>query len=415
MDSARPGPPGTPANGPAWFHRYRHLALPLAILVSDLSFFSNIIEPSCTWWQRLLEAGWAVLGYAALRWRTSAPVLAYGAGWCYSAGAALLTILGVFTFTPFFALLFSLAAIASERPLRISRWALATALVPVALAIWYNVQSQAANGYQASALIASAVFYLVITAVAWSIGRRSRSVREAEELHRRRLALASEAVQSERLRIARELHDILAHTVTVMVLQASGARRVLAVDPARADEALGRVEEVGKTAMDELRRMLALIRSPELNSGVPGQNGVAEIGTLLDVALKAGVAARLEVRGAPLPVVESMDRTVYRVVQEGITNIVRHAGPGTVALVRLTWDTDLHIEIIDDGGGTPLMEANALSTGHGLLGLAERVAVFGGALAAGPHRSGFRLHASLPLRQPQSTYERESNTQEIGQ
>jgi signal transduction histidine kinase len=383
-------------------HQLWQLVLSIAILISDLFFFSDIAAPGCTWGQRLLEAGCAILGYGALRLRNSSPVLAYSLGWIYAAGPALLTVLGVFQFTPFFALLVTLFAIASERPLRVSCMALAASAVPIALAIWYNVQDQAAPGYQLSVFIASTVFYLVVSAAAWAVGMRARFAERAVEDHRRRLARASEAATQERQRIARELHDILGHTITVMVLQASGARRILASDPAGADDALSRVEQVGKEAMGDLRRMLTLVRSPAPdNDGAP-QSGLADIGGLLDRLLKAGVNGRVEVRGSPVPVAESVSRTVYRIVQEATTNIIKHAGPGSVAIVRLTWGTDLQIEIVDDGGGKPEMEAAAFSTGQGILGLKERVAVFSGNLTAGPHNNGFRMLASLPLRDPGS-------------
>jgi signal transduction histidine kinase len=275
--------------------------------------------------------------------------------------------------------------------------ALAASAVPIALVIWYNVHYQAQPGYQVSTFIASTVFYLPADAAAWAVGKWSRSARDAVEHHKRRLARASEAVEEERRRIARELHDILSHTVTVMVLQASGARRVLVSDPAGADDALSHVEEVGKTAMGDLRRMLTLVRSAALNNDEPCQRGLADIGYLIDDLLRSGVTAQLEVQGSPVQVAESVGRTVYRIVQEAVTNIVKHAGPGSTAIVRLAWGADLRIEIIDDGSGIPLMESAAFSTGQGLLGLAERVAVFGGTISAGPHHNGFLLVASLPL------------------
>lgn len=385
-------------------HRPWQLALTAAILISDLSFFSNIVAPDCTWGQRLLEAGCAILGYGALRFRNSSPVLAFGIGWIYTTIPILLTVMHIFQFTPFFVLLVNLFAIASERPLRVSCIALAASTVPCALVIWFNVNDQAGPGYQLSTFIASTVFYLAASAAAWAMGKQSRSARQAVEHHQLRLTQASD----ERQRIARELHDILGHTVTIMVLQASGARRILASDPAGADDSLRRIEEVGRTAMCDLRRMLTLVRSPAVNDDEASQSGLAEIGGLLDNLLRAGVNARLEVQGPPVPVSESVSRTVYRIVQEATTNIIKHAGPGTAAIVRLTWGSDLQIKIVDDGGGKPEIEAAAFSTGQGLLGLKERVAVFGGTLTAGPHHNGFRVLASLPLRPPASYVPRPS-------
>jgi signal transduction histidine kinase len=395
----------SPENGivhPALFRGSREVAFVLVILISDLFLCSDIGEPGATWWQRLLEAAWTVFGWAALRRRNSSPVLAYGLGWFYSVGGSVLSLLGVFDFTPFFVLLVNLFVVATERSLRASWAALAATVASSVLIIWYVVCDQALPAYRLPVLVGNAIFYLLLSSSAWAMGRWSRSARDTVEQHRRRLAQATEAARDERQRIARELHDILAHTVTVMVLQAGGARRVLAADPASADDALERIEEVGKTAMGELRRMLTLVRSPALVGDEPSQRGIADIGSLLADAFRAGVASRLEVRGSPVPVPDSVDRTVYRIVQEAVTNIIRHSGPGTAAVVRLTWEGSLRIEIVDDGGGSPVMEAGELSTGHGLLGLAERVAVFGGTFTAGPCRRGFRVHVSLPLLAPDS-------------
>jgi signal transduction histidine kinase len=402
MDRARQDSPASGKRRSASSQQPRQLALTAAILISDLFFFSNIVAPDCTWGQRLLEAGCAILGYGALRLRNSSPILAYVLGWIYATVPALLTAADVFQFTPFFVLLVTLFAVASDRPLRVSCMALAAAAAPIALVIWFNVQDQAAPGYQPSVFIASTVFYLAVSAAAWAAGMRARSARRAVEHHRRSLARASEAANEERQRIARELHDILGHTITIMVLQASGARRILTSDPAGADDALSHVEQVGKEAMGDLRRMLNVVRIPAPSNDEASQSGLADIRCLLHHLLRAGVNARLEVRGSPVPVAESVSRTVYRIVQEATTNIIKHAGAGTVAIVRLTWGSDLQIEIVDDGGGKPQLEAAAFSTGQGLLGLKERVAVFSGSLTAGPHNNGFRVLASLPLRDPGS-------------
>jgi signal transduction histidine kinase len=380
------------------------LALNAAIVLADLSFFSNITEPSCTWGQRALEVGFAILGYGALRWRSSRPVLSYGIGWIYASVPVLLTILNVVQFTPFFALLVILFTIASEQPLLFSRITLAACAVPIGLDLWFDVYIQSGGDYL-SAFIASAVFYLAATAATYGVGVRSGSARRAVEHHRREHARASEAASrasraaaEERQRIARELHDILSHTITIMVLQASGARRILTADPGGAEDALSRVEQVGKQAMSDLGRMLALVRSPAADGGEAAQRGLADIEGLFEDLSRAGITARLDVQGDPFPVAESVSRTVYRIVQEATTNIIKHAGPGTVAIVRLTWGADLRIEIVDHGGGKPEMEAAAFSTGHGLIGLKERVAVFGGELTAGPRGDGFCVLASLPLR-----------------
>ena len=384
------GPPGP----------YHAHALSVGVLLPDLLFFSNVVGSGSSWSQKLLEIGWAAVGYLALSFRGSAPPVAYGLAWLYAVGGSLLTLAGVFDFTPFFVLLVALYAMASVRTVRQSAVALALASVPAALAVYHDVWVQALPSHRLPAFISSLIFYTVLIVEAYAVGRWSRAARMAAERHRRRLAESRAAIVAERLRIAHELHDILAHTVTVMVLQASGARRVLATDPERAQDALRHIEAVGADAMGELKHLLALIRSP--GSRVEGSQpaGIADLGRILDDASQAGVSIDLEVEGAPAPLPESMDRTLYRVVQEAVTNITKHAGPGTVAKLRLAWTRDLRIEITDDGSGAPPPSSGRLSTGHGLLGLRERIQVFGGTLSAGPHGDGFRVIATLPLPLP---------------
>ena len=382
---------------------YHALALRAGVLLPDLLFFSDIVGPDSSWSQKVLELGWAAVGYLALTFRSSAPPVAYGLAWLYAAGGTLLTLLGVFVFTPFFVLLVALYAMASGRTRRESAVALALSAVPAGLAVYHDAWRQASPSHQLPAFISSLLFYTVLIVEAYAVGRWSRTARLAAERHRRGLAESRAAILAERLRIARELHDILAHTVTVMVLQASGARRVLATDPERAQDALRHIEAVGADAMGELKHLLALIRSPD--SRVEGSQpaGLADLGRILHDASQAGVSIGLQVEGTPAALPESMDRTLYRVVQEAVTNITKHAGPGTAADLRLVWTRELRVEITDDGSGTRPPGSGRLSTGHGLIGLRERVQVFGGTLTAGPHGTGFRVTATLPLPSPGGT------------
>ncbi|KPH99601.1 integral membrane sensor signal transduction histidine kinase [Actinobacteria bacterium OK074] len=381
---------------------FRDLALALGVLVPELCFFSDIATPEPGWWRRLLTVVWVALGYEALRARRASAVRGYVLAWAYATGACLLSVLGVFAFTPFFVLLVTLYAVAGECGRSAAVRALVATAAPAALAVAFVLRFNAAPDHRLSAFVASSVFYVVLALEAWMLGRWTRADRTAAERDRDRLAEAQAAIQEERLLIARELHDILAHTVAVMVLQASGARRVLAADPARADDALSHVEEVGRNAMDELRRMLAVIRTSDLARDEHSQGGLGDLGRLLDDVRRVGLRTELEIVGVPVPVAESIGRTVYRIVQEAVTNTAKHAGPGTAVAVRISWGARLEVEVTDGGAPVPgaARPRPPLSTGHGLLGLGERVAVFGGTLTAGPYGGGFQVLARLPLSAP---------------
>ncbi|MFC5055303.1 sensor histidine kinase [Saccharothrix xinjiangensis] len=241
----------------------------------------------------------------------------------------------------------------------------------------------------------AAVYLMALPLATWVAGRWVRTSREhAKDLEARRELEARQAVAGERARIARELHDVVSHAVTVMVLQAAGGRRALHRDPARAERVFDTIGQVGEQAMEELRRMLAVLRTdgPE-----EPRSGVADLPRLLDPVRAVGVDVALRVVGEPRAVEPGVDLAVYRVVQEGLTNVTKHAGAGARAEVRLTWSGDrVEVEVVDDGGeGEPRRD---LSTGHGLAGLRQRLAVLGGDLTAGEsHGGGFRLAAVLPV------------------
>ncbi|MEV7028268.1 ATP-binding protein, partial [Kitasatospora sp. NPDC093558] len=207
-----------------------------------------------------------------------------------------------------------------------------------------------------------------------------------------------QAVTNERVRNAPELQDIVAISVGVNVMLAETARAAATADPARAEETLGRIEDLGRGAMAELRRLLRLLRTADapVEDGIR-RRGLADLPPLLDDVRRAGVLIDLEVHGTPTHLDESVDLTAYRLVQEAVTNITKHAGPGSHAAVSITWTDVLRLDVVDDGAGHRTATRRELSTGHGLLGLAERIALFGGELSATPYRSGFRVSATLPL------------------
>jgi len=221
-----------------------------------------------------------------------------------------------------------------------------------------------------------------------TFNRRRRIVRDREVATR-------EAVAAERAAIARELHDVVAHHMSVMVVQAGAARAVGARDPAAAAEALRQIEASGRTGLAEMRRLLEVLKAEEDGDGRAPQPGLAGLGELLDAMRASGLPVEAVVEGTPRALSPGVDLSAFRIVQEALTNSLRHAG-GASARVVVRYEPDaLELEIGDDGPGPP--EDPGASGGHGLIGMRERVQLFGGELEAGPRQGGgFLVRARLP-------------------
>jgi signal transduction histidine kinase len=231
----------------------------------------------------------------------------------------------------------------------------------------------------------------------WVRQRRDRTAdleRRAADVEADRAALAREAVADERARIAREMHDTVAHSVSVMVLQAGAAEQVLGSSPERAREPLVAIQDTGREAIVELRRMLGLQRDPVADASLSPQPGVGRLGVLLEQVRAAGLPVELTVEGEPRRLPPGIDRSAYRIVQEGLTNTLKHAGPAH-ASVRLRYgERALELEVLDDGRGV----VGTSGGGFGLLGMSERAALYGGVLAADARPGGgYALRARLPL------------------
>ncbi len=209
-------------------------------------------------------------------------------------------------------------------------------------------------------------------------------------------ALTNQAVADERRRIARELHDVVAHHVSVMGVLATGSRRMLARDPAAADEALATIEETGRTALREMRRLLTVLRADAEPAGeLAPQPGLAGVEGLVEQIREAGLPAVLKVEGVPGPLDPGVALTVYRIVQEALTNALKHAGAAAVEVRLLFAPHELIVEICDTGRG-PQLGSGAI--GHGLLGMRERVMLYGGTLRTGPRPGGgYRVYAKIPV------------------
>lgn len=206
---------------------------------------------------------------------------------------------------------------------------------------------------------------------------------------------AKTAAADERARIARELHDVIAHHVSVMTLQAGAARQVLASSPERVREPLELVEEHGRQAMEEMRRLLGILRPVGAAEGAERvQPGLRALPELVEQTRRSGIEVALRVDGEPRTLSAGVDLAAYRIVQEGLTNALKHSDGGAVR-VGLDWSPDaIRITVVDDGrGGT----SEAVGNGHGLVGMRERAALYGGSLAAGPRAGGgFGVEARLP-------------------
>jgi signal transduction histidine kinase len=370
----------------------------LAVVVGivDLTLFSRFVvapESALTGTPRLaLSLGYALLGYLALAWRRRAPVLVFVLVWVHTIAA--IPIPG---YRPTLAVLVALYTVCVYCSGRTAVRALIGSLI-ASTATVVNEMVIARADIRVSVGFMTALFLILVNGCVVAFGRWARASRQhTADLERRRELEAREAVATERTRIARELHDIVAHTVTVMILHAAGAQRVLRDDPARARQALGDIETFGKQAMAELRRMLSVLRDED-NDTVVVLAGLDRLGELVESFRRAELEVDLQVVGTPLALDRSVDLAAYRVVQEALTNVTKHCGPGARVDVVVEWGRDrVKLKVRDDGRGRPHAISGELSTGHGLVGLSERVIIVGGQLDFGPvGDGGYEVKALLP-------------------
>jgi signal transduction histidine kinase len=270
------------------------------------------------------------------------------------------------------------------------------AAVALSVAVWLQPERVATASTWVASLLAVAVAWL------WGENLRNRRARWAamEERARRLEAEREErdrqAVTDERLRIARELHDVVAHSMSVIAVQSGVANHVIDSRPAQARQALATIEATSRSALVELRRLLGVLRQgDDPVASLEPNPGMAEIGRLADQIRSAGVEVELKIEGEPGELPPGVDLSAFRIAQEGLTNVLKHGGGVARVLVRYSPGA-VAVEIADDGrAGTD--GAPAEGTGHGLIGMRERVAVFGGQLTAGPvPGGGYRMAARLP-------------------
>ena len=222
----------------------------------------------------------------------------------------------------------------------------------------------------------------------WLAGRvtRTRILRAA--------AMERAAASEERQRIARELHDVVAHGVVLMVLQAQGARRILDQDPSRVRDALEAIEETGKTALEEIRGSLGVLRDADARADLAPQPTLGDLAPLIADMRRAGLTVDLRVEGDARAIPDGVDRSAYRIIQEALTNTIKHAGLVPTRVTVAYGADDLTLEIADDGPGA----SGAGDGGQGLIGMRERVRVYGGELEAHSRNGrGFVVRARIPL------------------
>jgi signal transduction histidine kinase len=243
--------------------------------------------------------------------------------------------------------------------------------------------------------------YLLSVGTAWLLGYGVRLNRartsllddQARQLSREQSAKTRAAVEQEKTRIARELHDIVAHHVVVMVAQAGAAKRVLDADCDRARRALDSIETLGREALTEMRRLLGVLWTDDGESKAP-QPGLEQLSALVAQIKRAGLPVQLTIRGAPRPLPAGVELNAYRIVQEALTNTLKHAGP-TRAEVEITYDQDsLQLCISDEGRGT----TKDVTPGHGVVSMGQRAMLLGGEITVGPRSArGFQVKAVLPV------------------
>jgi signal transduction histidine kinase len=309
-------------------------------------------------------------------------------------GAALYEMFGFSTTFAPFGLLVALYTVGAHCDRRTSR--IAAGIIGVALGV-VLLTARWVDG------IGNVASNVIIFGTVWLIGDNLQTRRayvaslqeRAERAEENRLAEAKRAAAEERSRIARELHDVVAHSMSVMVVQAGAARRVLDTEPAQAADALQAIESTGRDALAEMRRLLGVLRQDDSRASLAPQPSLDGLPPLVDQFREAGLPVSYTVDGPERPLPAGVELSAYRIVQEALTNALKHAGPvGSVAVAVHYTDDAVQIEVVDDGRGATTNGDG----GHGLLGMRERVDVCGGELTTGPRAGGgYRVRARLPV------------------
>jgi signal transduction histidine kinase len=352
----------------------------------------SVLVEAEVWWVGLHpRAVAAAAGFAAtiaLGWRRRAPLASTGVVFGAVAAESFAGVSLQHANIPLLVGLVSSYTVAAYRPWRPALVGLAFA----ACGIWAAVDGQPGTH------LSDYVFALIVVASGWLVGRGMRGhVTRADVSEERAAHEAEQAVIQERTRIARELHDVIAHSLSVMVVQAGAAEERFSRDPGGVLEPLRAIQETGRQALAEMGHLLGLLRSDSAEIGLAPQPGLEDLDRLLAQTREAGLQVDLRVEGTPRPLPIGIDLSAFRIVQEALTNTRKHSHAARAEIVVRYRDAGVDIEVVDRG--RPRVDGHLPTGGHGLVGMRERVAVFGGALEAGPTspNGGFRVRAHFPL------------------
>jgi len=335
----------------------------------------------------------------SLVWRRRAPIVVLAIvtallmTFWFRGHAALMSVLGLPT-------LYAVAAHADHR--RRAWWAMATASVALLVVAGVSVLNRP-DGFAFLQGLSIAAFLAGAIAAGVLIRNRERifvdTERRAATAEADRLAEAERAVIRERSRIAREMHDVVAHAMSVVAVQAAAGREIVHTNPDKAAEVFARIEAVGRESLTELRRMLGVLRETgDDDASLSPQPGISDIAMAVEQSNSIGVSTELIVEGDPRPLAPGIELAAFRIVQEALTNVRKHAGASASATVRISYETDLLVvEVTDDGSGAATSLAG-VGSGNGLIGMRERVEIYGGRFSSGPRRGGgYTVRATLPV------------------
>ncbi|MGH3673561.1 MAG: sensor histidine kinase [Pseudonocardiaceae bacterium] len=415
---------------PGWISRRIHIPpsakwdavlLPVLFLFNLFNFstWHDLVDLTTNPWVLFFWL-YGLVGLFPLIWRNRAPMTVFATQWVHAVAAWPF----MSKYTPVVGIPVALYAVAFHHRRSVSLLALFASFISsgtTAYAVSFKLPYHANATSMLAAFIPNALFFTIMTIGAWFLGNsRGVSQRHQQHLERKQeITREAETLAAERRKIARELHDIVSHSVTVILLQANGAASIADTDFAQITEtqfnqikqSLTHITTTGTQTMAELRRLLSVLETGDATRDALGTNklepqpGLANLAALLRSLRATGMPVAYHVEGAPRDLDLSVDLTAYRIVQEGLTNVLKHAGKDANSQLRLVWNPQrLLIQIDNDTDFEEASRKSALSTGRGLVGLRERVHAVGGNLKAEPYpEGGYRLIASLPFAVPETS------------
>ncbi|MEV6559482.1 histidine kinase [Nocardia sp. NPDC051756] len=295
---------------------------------------------------------------------------------------------------PFAYLLVAVYSVANRVPGTTARLVLAASVLPLGLFSYRFAQAEPPED-QLRGFVAAAAAWALFLSIAWGLGRLAHAREQHARAERERLAAEAEkALAAQRLRLAHELHDSVTGAVAGMILHAGAARGLATGADPRVRQALEVIEQAGVEAMTELHSMLGLLRSTDSDGSAPAR--LADVEQLLESARRAGLNVRIDVTGAARSLEPDADLAAYRIVQESLTNVSKHAGRDAMVTLDIAWSERALDLTVRSTGGRAAPAVAALSSGNGLRGLEERLGALGGALTSGPDDDGWCVHATLP-------------------